>query len=122
MTVAEAIINADRLYPNSFTDEEKIGWLKKLDEKIQKDLFSLYENTENTPLSDYGEPYENTTLLIESPYDLLYLYELESKMAYHNGDTDVYKRADAFFQILYGAYERYYHRTHIPIAEKRFLF
>ena len=39
MTIAEAIVNADRLYPNSFTDEEKTVWLKKLDEKIHKELF-----------------------------------------------------------------------------------
>jgi len=121
MTIAEAIVNADRLYPNSFTDEEKTVWLKKLDEKIHKELFSLYEEPSPIP-SDYEAPDKNISLLIESPYDLLYLYELEGKMAYHNGDTDVYKRADIFFQTLYGAYERHYHRTHTPIAGKRFSF
>ena len=122
MTIAEAIIHADQLYPNSYTDEEKTDWLKKLDEKIRKELFSLYE--ESAPVSPSVESdFEgDETLLIESPYDLLYLYELEAKMAYYDRDTDVYKRADNFFQILYHTYERYYHRTHTPKGSKRFLF
>ena len=122
MTVSEAIVNADRLYPNTFTDEEKIGWLKKLDEKIQKELFSHYENHENLPLPDYASLEEDVPLLIESPYDLLYLYELEFQMAYYNRDTDIYKRAEVFYQNLYQAYERHYHRTHKPIGAKRFVF
>ncbi|MBR5188369.1 MAG: hypothetical protein IKW18_07850 [Clostridia bacterium] len=122
MTVSEAIVNADRLYPNTFTDEEKIGWLKKMDEKIQKELFSLYENDENHLLPDYASLEEDVPLLIESPYDLLYLYELEFQMAYYNRDTDVYKRAEIFYNNLYRAYELYYHKNHKLIGAKRFVF
>ena len=122
MTVSEAIISADRLYPNTFTDEEKIGWLKKLDEKIQKELFALYEDGEHHPLPDYASLEEDVPLLIESPYDLLYLYELEFQMAYACRDTDVYERTEIFYHNLYRAYELYYHRTHQPIGAKRFVF
>ena len=76
MTVSEAIVNADRLYPNTFTYEEKIGWLKKLDENIQNELFALYEDGARHPLPDYASMEDDVELLIESPYDLLYLYEL----------------------------------------------
>ena len=122
MTIAEAIINADQLYPNTYTDEEKTNWLKKLDEKVRKELFSLYEEPVPASLTVESDFDGDAALLIESPYDLLYLYELEAKMAYHDHDTDVYKRADNFFQILYGAYEKHYHRTHTPKGGKRFLF
>ena len=122
MTVSEAIVNADRLYPNPFTDEEKIGWLKKMDEKIQKELFALYEDGKNHPLPDYTSMEADIPLLIESPYDLLYLYELEFQMAYACRDTDVYKRAEIFYNNLYRAYELHFHRTHKPISAKHFVF
>ena len=122
MTVTEAIGTINRLYPNDCQDEEKILWLQKMDEKIQKELFSLYQQDEKNPLPDYAQAEEDVALLIESPYDLLYLYELQARLAYWQGDMDVYNRAKVLYQNIYQAYEREYHRTHKPIAEHGFLF
>ena len=122
MTIAEAIIYADRSYPNSYTDEVKTFWLKKFDEKVRKELFSLYEETSPASLSVESDFDGDETLLIESPYDVIYIYELEAKMAYHDRDNEAYKSADNFLKILYGSYEKYYHRKHSPKGGKRFLF
>ncbi|MBQ3489656.1 MAG: hypothetical protein IJA86_03595 [Clostridia bacterium] len=120
MTVAHAIMAADRLYPNTFTEEEKIGWLKKMDEKIISSLFSLYTDSEKQTLPDYTET--SVSLLIESPYDLLYLYELECRMAYWSRDTETYNHAAVLYRNLYETYEREYHRTHRPKGAPRFVF
>ncbi len=121
MTVTQAIVEADRLYPNSFTDEEKIGWLQRMDEGIIASLYSLYEDSVHQTVPDYMENTE-ASLLIGSPYDLLYLYELEAKMAYWNRDTESYNRAAAMYNQLYQTYEREFHRKHHPVGKRRFFF
>ena len=122
MTVTEAIGTVNRLYPNDYQDEEKIIWLQKMDEKIQKELFSRYQDGKISPLPDYAQAEEDVTLLIESPYDLLYLYELQARLAYWQRDMDVYNRANVLYQNIYQTYEREYHRTHKPIPTHGFLF
>ena len=122
MTVTEAIGTINRLYPNECNDEEKILWLQKMDERIQKELFSLYPNGKTQPLPDYAQAGEDVTLLIESPYDLLYLYELQARLAYWKEDMDAYNRAKVLYQNIYQTYEREYHRAHKPIVKHGFLF
>ena len=122
MTVTQAIATVNLLYPNHYGDEEKTVWLQKMDERIQKELFSHYLDGANAPLPDYTESEEEITLLVESPYDVLYLYELQAKMAYWDGDTNAASRAEILYRNLYETYTRAYRRSHQPKGEGRFLF
>ena len=43
MTIDEAIIRADRLRPNPYTREEKIGWLSALDGMIVEEVLKIHQ-------------------------------------------------------------------------------
>lgn len=117
MTIIEAINRIDSLKPNSFKQEEKIKWLSTVDDIVKTNIINNYE--EASDFTGYTEATPVTTsLLVPSPFDELYLFWLESKIDYWNGDTAKYNNSTEMYNAAYNAYARYYNRTHTHKSTK----
>lgn len=124
MTIAEAISQVDTLKPNTYTPEDKIGWLSTLDTKVKTQIIDSHEGGENIAFSGYDSSTDqDTQLLVPAPFDEMYLRWLESMIDYHNGDDGRYNNAIILFNNAYEGYKRFYTRTHMPISNgNRFVF
>lgn len=142
MTVAGLIqqYNAER--PNSVDDAVKMGWLRKLEQMIIKEVIEQHEHdlneTDELSLSVIGstlyiKPAGSlanhintfdmaTELLVPEPYDDLYIYYLDQKIAYNNNDTRVYNAAATQYNNALLCYQQYFNRTYATIKTKKRLF
>lgn len=112
MTIIEAVSLVDDRKHNTFTQEDKVSWLSRLDGEIGAVLRYRYE----TPLPT-AWPYDlstdvETPLLVGPPFDSLYLYYLEMQIDYHSGDYGRYNNARALYLAALERYLCNYHRTH----------
>ena len=123
MTIREAIERTDALLFNTYTTEEKIRWLSQVEWDIVRNVMELHQGYEGFGFFGYDRDTDpETVLLAQAPYDEMYLVYLESKIHYHNGETDRYNVSAMLFNQLYESYANYYKRTHLPISEGRFRF
>ena len=124
MKISEAISTVDALKPNTFTVEDKVGWLSTLDHRVKTQILEPHEGSE----PDFFYGYESvldqeTELLVPAPYDEMYLRWLEAMIDYHNSEDGRYNNAITLFNNAYEGYKKHYTRTHMPISHgNRFVF
>lgn len=123
MTIIEAINRIDLLKPNTYTQIEKVRWLSTLDSTIKTEIVDTHEGGESVTFTEYDTSTPTTTqLLVPAPYDEIYLFWLESKIDYWNGEYGKYNNSISMFNAAYSTYEKHYNQTHSPKGKKRFLF
>ena len=123
MTIIEAINRIDLIKPNTFERLEKTRWLSTLDGIIKSMIIDTHEGGESVEFKGYDADTDTTTvLLVPAPYDEIYLFWLESKIDYWNGEYARYQNSMIMYNNTYAAFEQYYNRTHRPLSKKRFLF
>ena len=119
MTIIEAIQKVDAMKPNGYSELEKVAWLSKLDGAIKKEIIDTHEDGENIVFDGYNENTPtDTELLVKAPYDDIYLYWLESRIDYYNGEYGRYNNSVTTYNAAYAAYERFYNRAHMPKGNK----
>lgn len=121
MKIIEIIDSVDALKPNTYTPEEKVKWLSKLDESIHNEIVMTHEHTEEEAVFvPYDEQTDKETeLLVKSPYDYdLYTAYLESKIDYYNGEMARYNNSVSMFNNAYSTYAKFYNRGRTPLTEK----
>ena len=113
MTINEAITRINALKPNGISQDEKINWLSTLDITIKNEIIDVYEGEEIKDFTGYtSETPLTTPLIVPPPYDEIYLYWLESKINYWNGEMGRYNNSITMFNTAYSAFERHYIKTH----------
>ena len=119
MTIMEAINRIDAIKPNSYPQGEKIRWLNAIDGTVKSKIIDTHEGanavvfhgyTDDTPLG--------TKLLVPAPYDEMYIFWLESKIDYLNGETGRYNNSISMFNTAYDEFAKYYNRTYMPLGTK----
>ena len=119
MTIAEAISQVDSLKPNTYTPEDKIGWLSTLDTKVKTQIIDAHEGGEGIAFSGYDSSTDqDTQLLVPAPFDEMYLRWLEAQIDYANGEYNKYNNAISMYQTAYDGFANYYNRTHMPLGSK----
>lgn len=119
MTLMEALHRIDTIKPNSYSQTEKIKWLSTLDGVIKAEIIDTHEGAEGVVFNEYTEDVDLlTTLLVPAPHDDLYLYWLESKIDYWNGEIGKYNNSISMFNEAYSSFAKYYNRTHMPKGKK----
>lgn len=114
MTIIEVITEVDALHPNGYDRNNKIAWLSNLDGRIKKEIIDIHEGGDDVPFKGYTPNDINTELIVSRPYDEMYRYWLEAQMDYANGEYTKYNNSMSMFNSVYSAYERHYHKTHMP--------
>ena len=124
MTIAEAISKVDTLKPNTYTIEDKLGWLSTLDTRIMTQIIETHELDEPIYFYGYDDPEDlEIDLLVPAPYDEMYLRWLEAMIDYHNSEDERYNNAIILFNNAYEGYKTHYTRTHMPKSNgNRFVF
>ena len=124
MKIIEAITRLDSLKFNTYTQEDKVEWLSRLDSMVKKNIIDTHEGAEGVIFSGYDENTNlQTELMVPVPYDEMYLRWLEAQIDYHNGEYDKYNNAIIMFNTAFEAYQAFYTRNHLPLIRgRRFLF
>ena len=115
MKIIEAINSLDALKFNTYSQDDKVQWLSRLDSMVKRQIIDTHEGAEAVSFSGYtADTPTDTVLLVPAPYDEVYLRWMEAQIDYHNGEYDKYNNAMAMFQTAYDGYANYYRRTHMP--------
>lgn len=119
MTIIEAINRIDAVNPNNYTQPEKVAWLSTLDGVIKKEIIDTHEGYEAVTFSGYNDETPlDTELIVPAPYDEVYLFWLQSKIDYWNGDMGKYNNSIMMYNQAYENFEKAYNREHKPISKK----
>ena len=111
MTVMEAIHEVDCLRPNSFTQEQKVEWLDRLDCFVRSSILDRFPRL-SADLLNLGSP--ERELLMKAPFDQAYLHWLESKIHYFNEEMDLYNGAVRMFRGVFEDYQRQLVKDNCP--------
>lgn len=114
MTINEAIDALDTRKSNTFSRQDKLTWLSRLDGLIQAQVIDTHAGGgEGFPgYTDDTDP--DTTLLVPAPWDEIYLRYMEAQIDYANGDLTRYANSAALYNGCLTEYKNHYHRTHAP--------
>jgi hypothetical protein len=119
MTIMGAINHLDAVKPNGYGQTEKIRWLSQLDGKVKSEIIDTHEGGEKITFNGYDEQTPLTQeLLVPHPYDEVYIRWLEAMIDYANGEYAKYNNAAMVYQTAYTSFEKYYNRTHKPVAKR----
>ena len=119
MTIIEAINGLDGLKHNTYSYPEKVAWLSRLDAMVKKLIIDTHEGGDEVSFTGYGADTDpNTALLVESPFDEMYLRWMEAQIDYTNGEYSKYNNSIEMFNTAYKSFENYYNRNHMPKGRK----
>lgn len=107
MTPNKAIEIVDRLKPNSYSEEDKLGWINELDGMVQRLVIQTDKITQYTYPNDMKKE-----LLIPAPFDDCYTLFLEAKIDYYNREYGNYNNSATMFEAQYNEYKKAYIREH----------
>lgn len=111
MTVQEVIDFTDRVKPNDFTEEDKTKWISNVEGMVQAQIF-LQAPAEFITYTWPGD--KNTRLLVEPPFDKLYLTYMQAMIDYHNGEYDNYQNTMAMFNSDFSEFMRWFANMYRP--------
>lgn len=118
MTINEAITKLDDLKHNTYSQTNKIEWLSRLDAMVKKFVIDTHEGEEVT-FNGYNDSTDvNTELLVNAPFDDVYLLWMEAQIDYYNGEYEKYNNSIDRFNESYSSYQNHYNRTHMPKGKK----
>ena len=119
MTIIEAVNGIDSFKTNTYSREDKIQWLSKLDMTVKLEIIDTHEGGDDIEFSGYTSATPvDTVMLIPSPHEDVYLRWLEAQIDYANGEFGKFNNAITMSNAAYAAFANYYNRTHMPKGQK----
>ena len=107
MTPNKAIEKVDRLKPNSYSEEDKAGWINELEGMVQRLVFQQDEVAQLSFPKDMDKE-----LLIPAPFDDVYTLFLEAKIDYYNREYANYNNSATMFEAQFSEFKKDYIRKH----------
>ena len=114
MTVIEAINQVDALKVNTYSQDNKIEWLSRVDGMIKRLIIDTHEDGEDFDFKEYTTDDLNKELIAPHPYDELYLRWLEAQIDYTNAEYGKYNNSITTFNTAFENFSNYYNRQHMP--------
>lgn len=111
MTPNKVIESVDGIRPNSYSEEQKLGWISDLDGMVKR----LVMQEEEVKPYNYPEDMD-TELLIPFPFDSLYSMYVEAMIDYYNREYGNYNNSAMMFEGRFTEYKKAYIREH-PVKE-----
>ena len=123
MKIIEAINKIDDLKHNTYSQEDKVGWLSRLDFMVKRLLIDTDEGGEGVTFTGYTPDTDpDTEMLIPEPFDEAYLRWLEAQIDFTNGEYAKYNNSIEMFNTVWQNYQNYYNRTHLPKGQSMRFF
>ena len=112
--------------PNSVEDSVKKDFLRKCEANLIENVILLYdpltgERTEEE-WQEYLDSFDyESNLILDEPFDDLYIYYLDQRLALNNNDTKRYNVASRLFDNMLLAFKQKYNREHFPRQTRKML-
>lgn len=119
MTIKECIDQVDNVKPNQYSIEDKVNWLSFLDGIIINDVLKTHEGYEGQydEFEGYSADKIGVKLIVDKPYDELYVAYLKMKIDEENGETARYNNSATMFNSYMTVFKKYYNKTHMPLQK-----
>ena len=115
MTLQQAIDRIDTTMHNTYSREQKVEWLSRLDSMVQRLIIDTHEGGDSVAFAGYDDSTGmDTEMLAPAPFDEMYIRWLEAQIYYANGEYDKYNNAILMYQTAYDGYANYYNMSHLP--------
>ena len=121
MKISEAIATLDELKANTYSQENKISWLSRLDNMVVDSVLRHYEGTEDYEFTGYDintDP--ETELVMPEPYAEAYIRYLSAQIDLHNADYEEYNNTVVLFNHSFQAYKNWYNRNHRSVINQKY--
>lgn len=119
MTINKAIETIDKTHPSEHDRNTMIGWLSDLDKRVYQ-IMRRHEMEYPADFTGYnGDTDGDTELLVENPYDELYVQYLDMKVSLADRDYPFYNNAAVLFDGMWKEYTAYVNRTYMPVRKNR---
>lgn len=113
MTIREAINTADSGITNGIEFQNKLRWLSDLDRKVFS-MMRRYVDSPSVAFHGYDEETNtDTQMLIEAPYDDIYVIYLQMKIYLCLAEYARYNNAAQLYNEAWQRYANYYNRNHM---------
>lgn len=142
MTVAGIIEQFNTERPNQVDDDIKLGWLKKCEQMIINEIIISHEHdladedkvsltvhgstlriTPAGSLESHMDTFDmDTNLLVQEPYDDLYIWYLDQRIGFTQSDTKRYNMAVVQYNNALLSYQQYFNRTYKTKKQPKLLF
>ncbi len=117
MTVYEAVSMAQQMRPSEVSVAQLVQWLAALDGQIWVEIVSQYEGHVPDAMPTYGpqdaDSEEETYLMVEPPYDEMYVTYLIMRIDLYNADYERYNNEAVPYNEQYLAFVNWYNRAHV---------
>lgn len=117
MKAKEVIQRADRIKPNSFTDEDKLEWLGTLEGRLMADVVLLGPEELEARRLVYPEDMERE-LLAQWPHDAMYVQWLMAKIDEANGEYNKYQNSMEIYNEYYAKFVHWFVETYEPARHR----
>lgn len=119
MTVAGMIEQYNMERPNSVEDSVKMEFLRKCEANILDSVILLYDPLVGERTQEEWQEYMDTfdfdsELICKEPFDDIYIYYLDQRIALNNGDLKRSNVAARLFDNMFLGFKQKYNREHFP--------
>lgn len=117
MLIRECIDIVDGMKPNQYGVEDKVRWLSFLDRIIINDVLKTHEGYDEK--FDLFEGYSTgnlgVRLIVNPPYDQMYIEYLKMKIDEENGETAKYNNSATMFNTYLSMFRKWYNKNNMPL-------
>lgn len=123
MTAAAIIEQYNNERPNSVDTNLKLSWLLKCEQSVVDTIIKRHKGApSDEELDEYLNTFDlSSDMLVPEPYDDLYIYFIDQRVALNQNDTRRYNAAATLFNTAFLTYQQKYNREHLPLKERSHL-
>lgn len=114
MTVEECITLVDAVKPNAFPDDAKVAWLGQIEGRIASEIFLMAPAELRRFRFRTIEEDRFKELLVDPPYDDIYIAYLTAKVDSKNGEFNKLSTAAQSFNRIWNEFSAYIANMYEP--------
>ena len=123
MKIGEAITTLDELKANTYTRQNKIMWLSRLDNMVTVNVLRHYVGNEEFEFTGYDENTDpETELLMPEPFAEAYIRYMSAQIDLHNADYEEYNNTVELFNDMYQQFKNWYNRNNTAIIATKYFY
>ena len=128
MRALELILKLDKLKPNDIDDDIKKTWLTNAFWQVVTEIIDKHEGAKDHSEYDLEDLLgslvvkTSTDLLVDEPYDELYVYYMKAQIDLAYDETDKYNKHMMLFNTAFDNFAKHYRQNHRPIGVKSFTY